>query len=154
MVGKRGPGKVKTDYTLDDIYKYYISEHKEDEFFVTIKDFKKIINTFNKKIVSAMLDDSQEFKMPYRLGTLRIKKTKMNFNSENECWKIDWATTKKCGKKVFHMNDHTNNHRYRFYWNKAGCNAKNVSAYSYDATRANKRKLAHILKNNITDYYL
>jgi len=34
------------------------------------------------------------------------------------------------------------------------CNAKNKSAYSFEATRTNKRRLAHILKNNITDYYL
>jgi hypothetical protein len=149
----RSKNKIQVDYTIDDIYKYYKELHKDDELMVDAKTFKKVLYSFNKKIFESILEDSEEFKIPKRLGTLRIKKTKMNFSGNISC-KIDWALTKQYNKKIYHMNDHTNNYRYRFYWKKTTCNAINKTAYSFEATRSDKRKLAQILKNNVTDYFI
>ena len=149
----RSKNKICADYTIDDIYKYYKDIHGNDDFMVDKKTFKKVLYSFNKKVFDAILNDSEELKLPNRMGFLRIKKTKMNFKDERAC-SIDYNLTKQYGKTIYHLNDHTNNYRYRFYWKKSMCNAKNKSAYSFEATRTNKRRLAHILKNNITDYYL
>lgn len=149
----RSQNKIQVDYTLDDIYKYYIDTHPDEEMYVDKKTFKKIIYMFNKKIMQAVLDDSETFKIPKRLGLLRIKKSKMSFKEGMSC-KIDWDATRKYGKTIYHMNDHTNNYRYRFFWQKGTCNAVNKSAYCFEATRTEKRKLAYLLKNNITDYYV
>lgn len=149
----RSKNKIQIDYTIDDIYKYYCGLHKNDELNIDKKTFKKVLYSFNKKIFKSILEDSETFKIPKRLGFLRVKKVKMSFKEGTSC-KIDWALTKKYNKKIYHMNDHTNNYRYRFYWQKSTCNAINKTAYSFQATRSDKRRLAYLLKNNITDYYL
>jgi len=149
----RSKNKIQIDYTIDDIYNYYHDMHKNDELNIDEKTFKKVLYTFNKRIFECMLEDSESFKLPKRLGTIRVKKVKMSFKEGSSC-KIDWAMTKKYNKKIYHMNDHTNNYRYRFYWQKDSCNAVNKTAYCYEATRKNKRRLAYLLKNNLTDYYL
>lgn len=149
----RSQNKIQVDYTIDDIYKYYIENHQDKEMQIDKKTFKKILYAFNKKIMNAILDDSETFKLPKRLGILRIKKSKMSFK-EGMSAKIDWAATKKYGKTIYHMNDHTNNYRYRFYWSKLSCNATNKTAYCFEATRTEKRRLAYLLKNQITDYYI
>jgi hypothetical protein len=149
----RSKNKVQVDYTIDDIYKYYNELHKDDELKIDATTFKKVLYSFNKKILNAIVEGSETFKIPKRLGLLRVKKVKMSFKDGASC-KIDWAMTKKYGKTIYHMNDHTGNYRYRFYWQKSTCNAINKTAYSFEATRYDKRKLARLLKNHVTDYYL
>jgi len=89
-----------------------------------------------------ILDDSFEFEMPYRLGSLRIKKTKTWFDPKT--MKVDWKKTKEIGKRVYHMNEHTNYFNFRFFWKKKTA-----------ADRDNKRRLSSILKdkNRTVDYY-
>ena len=95
---------------------------------------------------------AKEFKMPYRLGTLRIKKKKMNYSKKNKL-KINWLETNKHKKVIYHLNDHTDGFNYRWFWSKINAVIKNKSVYSFQATRTNKRRLAGLLKNKKVDYF-
>ena len=68
---------------------------------------------------------------------------------------VDFHQSAKVGKKVYHMNDHRDNHAYRWYWNKYLNRLTNGKYYSFTPTRKNKRRLANILKNRKDiDYFL
>ena len=149
---KRGEGNYKKDYGSNDVYKKY----KEDvipELQVDKKLFRKICDDFNRMLIEEILLNSEEVRLPYRLGTVRIKKSKMKYDDKNKL-KIDWAASKKLGKRIYHLNDHTGGYKYRFYWTKGII--KNITAYSFIPTRTNTRTLAGILKdkNRELDYFM
>ena len=104
-------------------------------------------------LIEEILLNSEEVRLPYRLGTVRIKKSKMKYDDKNKL-KIDWAKSKKLGKRIYHLNDHTGGYNYRFYWTKGI--VKNITAYSFIPTRTNTRRLASILKDKERqlDYFM
>jgi hypothetical protein len=150
--GKRGKGVYKKDYGRLDIYKSY----KKDtipELQVDYKIFGKICDEFNKEIMDEILINSSEIKLPIRMGSLRVKKTKMNFTDKNTL-RVDWQASKKFNKRIYHLNEHTGGYKYRFYWSRGII--KNITAYSFIPTRTNSRRLASILKDNNRelDYFM
>jgi len=149
---KRGEGNYKKDFGSDDAYKYY-KKNVIPELQVDKQTFRKICDEFNKEFIEEILRNSEEIRFPYRLGTLRIKKSKMKYDDKNKL-KIDWAQSKKLGKRIYHLNDHTGGYKYRFYWSKGI--VKNITAYSFIPTRTNTRTLASILKDKERelDYFM
>jgi len=149
---KRGEGNYKKDFGSNDVYKKY----KEDvipELQVDKQLFRKICDEFNRMVIEEILLNSEEVRLPYRLGTVRIKKSKMKYDDKNKL-KIDWAASRKLGKRIYHLNDHTGGYKYRFYWTKGII--KNITAYSFIPTRTNTRTLASILKDKDRqlDYFM
>lgn len=136
--------RITADYGINDLYKYYVSITNES-FRQPELIFKTLIKDLNKTLITKLLSGPVSIKLLCRCGDLRIKKTKMKFSDINNL-RIDWAATKKANKKVYHLNEHRNGHRYRFAWTKP--KLKNITAYSFKPTRTNKRALAHILHNN------
>jgi hypothetical protein len=152
---KRQPNKLGETKTLREAHKEYANEVPEGTFFdVEYKVYRQACEMFNKMIVDKILLKAEEFVVPYRLGTIRIKKKKMSFKEKSKL-KVDWKTTKEVGKVVYHMNDHTDNYRYGWKWDKTNAIVKNKKYYSFEATRSNKRRLASLLKDRFSgvDYF-
>ena len=114
--GKRGLGNYKKDCGSIEAYKYY-KKNTIDELQVDKQTYRKICDEFNNLLIEEILINSGEIRLPYRLGTIRIKKSKMKYDDKNKL-KIDWAASKKLGKRIYHLNDHTGGYKYRFYWSK------------------------------------
>ena len=140
--------KPQTSCTLVQAYKEY-----EDFYKVGYKTYRSICQDFNKLIIDDILLKAKEFKMPYRLGSLRILKKEMNYSSSKNKLKIDWKKTNEHKKVIYHLNDHTDGFNYRWLWSKKKAIVKNKSVYSFQATRTNKRRLATLLKNKKVDYF-
>jgi hypothetical protein len=149
----RGPGVIGATLGLRDSYKEFKKNEKMGPIFdIDYKKYRAINEAFNKRVVEDILLDTGEHNLPYRLGTIRIQKKKMNLTKE--AMKVDWKATKELGKRVYHMNDHRDNYRYKWYWKKSNAIVQNKSLYSFTASRANKRELARILKEVKTiDYF-
>ena len=149
---KRGEGNYKKDFGSNDVYTHY-KDKVISELQVDKQKFRKICDEFNKLLIDEILVNSEEMRLPYRLGTIRIKKSKMKYDDKNKL-KIDWAASRKLGKRIYHLNDHTGGYKYRFYWTKGI--VKNITAYSFIPTRTNTRTLAGILKdkNRELDYFM
>ena len=150
---KRGDRKILADFTLKDAYKKY-KDVAIKELQVDFKTYKKVCKEFNKEIFTDIIEDNLPFKMPCRLGVLRVKKSKMNYKDKNKL-KVDWKTSKEANKIVYHLNDHTNGYKFRFWWEKRGP-IKNLSVYSFTPIREYKRLLSSILKdkNRTIDYFM
>ena len=134
--------------TLKQAYEEY-----DDFYNVGYKKYRSICEEFNKLIIDAILLKAKEFKMPFRLGTLRILKKEMNYSVTKNKLKIDWQETNKQKKVIYHLNDHTDGFNYRWFWSKRKAIIKNKTIYSFQATRTNKRRLASLLKNKQVDYF-
>jgi hypothetical protein len=77
----------------------------------------------------------------------------IRFLKEKDNLKYDFGHYLKTGNKRYHLNEHTDYHRYGFYWTcKRG--PKYKSFYKFIPLRIRKRQLADLIKNHNKDYYL
>jgi hypothetical protein len=164
---KRTENKVRTDYTQDDLYKFYLKDRNHD-FDITKKKFNLIIKKFNRELVKLMIYKVFEFKMPYTLGILRVRKAKpksilynpdgtvdnngipINWKKTSELWERN-PTAKENKKLVLHLNEHTDGYVYRFYWNKVKTRIINKESYKFKTSRSNARWLASVIKDETLD---
>jgi hypothetical protein len=136
---------MKSSKTIKDSYKYYVSQYGKDlEYSV----YRKICVSFNKKISGYIVEKASEFKMPSRLGVIRIKKLKSNSTK-----KVDWKASKENDCLVYHLNFHTDENYYKWFWHKKGALFTNKNAYSFAPIRGNKRMLAKLLKENKVEFF-
>lgn len=162
----RGEGKNNAAIRLIDFFKNY-KKHTDNP--VDYKTYSNFIKDYNDKIINAMVYDSIEFKMPFKLGTLRVQKTKYTpYLKDGKLKKnhmpIDWKSTLESWRKkypdktdeeiklipdkklIYHLNEHTGGFTARFFWDKRLSNIKNQSCYRFSATRTVKENMAKYIK--------
>lgn len=141
----RGKNKIQKPLTLVDSYNYYIKDTKlNSKYNITWEKYKEILKLFNTSMMSKIIDEGYIFKIPYRLGTIRIKKREADLTR----LKANWGVFNKTDGEVLnkYLNEHTNNYYVRFYWSKnVDAVIKNKTIYSFIPSRANKRYLASLL---------
>lgn len=162
--------KYTTDFGIGDAYKHYKEEHGNVQN-INNSVFSSICKEFYASVSEAIIYQAFDFKLPFRLGRLRVRKykPKLSFKEDGSLNKSklrpDWAATKalwaedekaKENKQlVYHMNEHSNGYQHRWFWEKRTSNIPNHSAYCFIPSRNNKRTLAAAIKNeNIeVDYF-
>lgn len=146
--------------------------HELNGSVVDYATYCSVIRSFNNRLADSLIIDAMEFKMPFRLGKLRIKKFKQkikldengNIDKKNlpVNWKKTWdmwfdiypgldrAEIKKIPNKkvIYHLNEHTSGYRCVLFWDKINCNVKNNRVYSAMFTFTNRRKLAYMLQTD------
>ena len=117
--------------------------------------------------------------MPFRLGTLSIKKNKLRLHVKDgkleknkliidweKCW--DYWHNEYPGKSrkeinaikekvvIYNINEHTNGYIMRWKWDKSTCNVHNQTVYSFRPTKRNRLALAAWIKSEEreNDYFL
>lgn len=123
---------------LKEIYEFYKTKVKKP---VDFKTFSNICKEHNKIFMRMVIDEGKRVRLPYRLGYLRVKKTKMNYDH----LKLDYGTYNKTGIKTFHTNLHSDDFKARILWEKSVCVVKGKLPYCFQITRDNKRHLASIM---------
>ena len=101
---------MKKSYTIRDMFKDY---HKIDENMSYFR-FKRILDKFNEIIKEKILNASESFKMPCRLGLIVIVKYKPKTYTQKSLSK-DYKTSKELNKTIYHLNEHSNGYKYRLY---------------------------------------
>jgi len=153
MLRKGKKNKVQNPYTLKSIYDHYIQDKPERSVYnISFNEYRSIIEDFIKEIVKYMLYEAGTFKLPLRLGTMRIVKLKSSYG-RNKRKPVDFNLTKKYGKTIYHFNEHSDGFKYMFKWDKKNCLVKHKTFYRFIPTRTNKRELAYIIKNRLADFF-
>lgn len=147
----RGKNRVQNPYTLPDMYERYIQEYSVI-YKVDYSVFVKIVSEFYKQVMEEVLYNAKSFKLPFRMGRLMVVKTKVNLDHLNARL-MDWQKAVQVGKRVYHLNEHSNGYKYYFFWNKSDCIIENAFFYRLIPTRANKRLLAKLIKSGDYDYF-
>lgn len=138
-------------YTIKNFYESYVNYIDNDLYMVDYKTFRNILTDYFKHIRDEIIEEGKTFKIPCRLGTLSIIKHKpKQWNGES--LRIDFKTSQELGKIIYHLNEHSSGFKYRFHWSKIIMNTPNKIKYQLIVTRANKRRLAQIIKNGERDY--
>lgn len=166
---KRGPRKNKVEYGRTAMYSLYrkVANNPVDKSV-----HSSVLNDFNKEISKAIMEEAYEYLLPFRLGTLRIKKYKAHYKIDEETGKIagnlpvNWKATnelwannpeaKEAKKMVYHTNEHSNGYQYKWNFSNYRSNCPNKSAYCFVPSRTNKRTLAALIKDEDFegDYYM
>lgn len=133
-------------YTIYDFYETFELKDKIDKqtFINLAKDFFSFY--FERIVVQR-----KRYKLPSGLGVHRIKKRKLKASIKP---KIDFYTTKKIGKTVYHLNKHTNGYYFRWFWDKEGVRFKNKAFYNFELTKKNTTYLAKEILRCAKDPYL
>jgi hypothetical protein len=129
------------------MYEDYIAGMDEDSpYYVTYSEYVGICSDYYKAQIQNILERGAKFKLPFRMGDVCVTKKRLK-KFDKEHLPIDWAMSKKLGKYIYHVNDHSNNYKYRFRWaKKMSRTTPNIGQYRLVLTRANKRKLAACIK--------
>lgn len=142
----------RKSYTIADYYVSYKNYIEQDTVYdIPYSTFRNIVSDYFKYIQQEVIEGSKEFKLPCRLGTLCIvKRQPKNFDSKS--LRIDYHESKVQGKIVYFLNEHSNFFKFRLHWSKKESLLTNKTKYQFILTRANKRRLAQIIKNKEHDY--
>lgn len=146
--GKKG--KLKCDYNMQDIYRYYAEQ--TGPAGLTKQQHGAFIRDLNEAIINAILAKPDAIQLMCHCGNLSIKKYQQSFKNPKKL-RVDWAASKKAKKRIYHLNEHRNGYKYHFSWERSR-NVSNITAYSYVAPRTAWRKLAHILKTDMSIDYM
>lgn len=150
------------DYSIKDFYNHYqnTTKYKGSDYQVKYKKYSDILQECNKRVSEMIIEDGFDFIIPRRLGLIRIRIKKMNFKYLKPDWKRTkelWAEDNKAKnekKLVWHLNNHSDNYKASFYYDKRSANYKNKTAYKFEAVRKNKRAINPTIRaNGIKNYY-
>lgn len=132
----------ETDYKL---YKKFCKENNLEP--VDYKLYKKIITTSNE-ILSDKILDGKRIKLPFGLSDVFINKYKHQLKKQDGKLNlpIDWKRTKELGKKIYHLNKHTDGFIFKWFWAKGDAKFKFKDLWSFKAVRKNTRAINNKIK--------
>lgn len=149
----KGEHKYKELISGVDGYKNYKKQYPNSE--LTRKEYSKILEKFFEVAKDYILD-GKEFKIPHRMGYLRVikvkgdlKKLKVDWKATNELWKRD-EECRENKKLVYHLNEHSGGDYYRVFWKRG--KVKNISAVTFLPIRSLKSAIAAKVKKENKDY--
>ena len=151
MYFTRGKNKISNPDNLSDIYNKYIQDKEEGTpYAIDRRTFIAMNESFYSTGVHNILYKGREFHFPFGLGFIRIEKNKPTKFKSNSY--IDWKATVALGKRVYHLNEHSDGYNYYIRWRAPKSRLFNRGLYKFIPTRDFKRSLAKIIKNKEFDY--
>jgi hypothetical protein len=138
----------EADYKL---YKEYCISNKKEA--VSYTKYKKIVLVSNE-ILSDKILNGARVKLPYGLSDVFINKYKQDIkNKEGKInLPIDWKKTKEYGKKIYHLNKHTDGYTFKWFWAKGDAKFKFKDLWAFKAVRKNTRKINTLVKEGFNGY--
>ena len=137
---------------LWDAYKFY--KLKYPKSVIDRSTYVSICQLFNKRISDKIIRESTEYRLPFKLGFLRIKSFKAAIKIKNNKIVstrnyVNWAKTLELWERlyntrdrsilrtipdkklVYHLNEHTNGYSMKWLWDRRGCNIINNRTYIF-----------------------
>ena len=128
---------MNKSYTFRDMYKTMAAE-------IPYKLYTAILHTMCQIILEHVLERSEGFKMPYGLGFIQVGKY-LPKQLTPKSLSIDYKATREYGKKIYHLNEHSDGYKYRLYWSKIPQTFPDRYKYQLSFVRQNKRRLAKLI---------
>lgn len=139
-------------YTIASFYNDYLDNIEKDTVYdINYTKYRAIVTDYFKYLRRRLIEEGKMIKLPYRMGNVQIVKSRPK-HLDKRSLRIDYQATKQENKLVLLLNEHSDFFKYRYWWNKVDMMVPNKSQYQLVATRANKRRLAQIIKNKELDY--
>tara|TARA_B100001094_G_C18075777_1_gene742540 strand:- start:715 stop:1176 length:462 start_codon:yes stop_codon:yes gene_type:complete len=130
-----------------DMYREFKKKNPETD--ITYPLYRTILEKFNVKVADRILE-GEVFNLGHRLGYIYIKKIRRTPTSKS----IDWKETHKMWEEQGNREGfvyYTDDHYYRWNWEKRKALVKNKSVYKFEPTGGKlglKKKLVERLRSN------
>ena len=139
-------------YTIASFYNDYLKGIESDTIYdIDYNKYRAIVTDYFKYLQTKLIEEGKMIKLPYRMGNVQIVKSRPK-HLDKRSLRIDYQATKQENKLILLLNEHSDFFKYRYWWNKTDMLVPNKVKYQLVATRANKRRLAQIIKNKELDY--
>lgn len=172
---KRGPGKNPADYKFAEIFAFYKETYKDTALPKDV--VRKLYSKLFPAIVKLMVFENLDYRMPSRLGYIRVKKKLRepklyeNGDLDTRGLAINWKATKKLWQKIYpdktaeeikavegkplvrELNEDNGGYRLMWYWDKSTSAAKNQNAYYINLSRSNDQILSKGVRFNNLNFY-
>lgn len=142
--------KYKITSSLQGAFKMY----KEDNPGIKRSLYLAVAYDITKAIADMIIRESFEYRLPFKLGFLRIRKKKqkikikdgrvdvnkniIDWEATNKYWKEQYPNLTKQELKaikdkpvIFQTNSHTNGEVMEWYWDRRICSVRNTSVYIF-----------------------
>lgn len=143
--------RVKVSYRTasKEAYNKFCQLHPN--IHLTFEKWKSIIYSYNYLFRDHILETGDRIKLPWGLGGFSISKKKSKKfvvidGKEHINMAVDWIKTRKAGKKIYHLNAHTDGFRYKWFWFRKDARFHQTSIWVFKPSRVSSRKLAEYLK--------
>lgn len=147
----KSANKTKS-YTIASFYNSYLKNIEPDTTYdIDYNTYRAIVTDYFKHLQHQLLDEGKIIRLPYRLGTVQIIKSRPK-NLDKRSLRIDYQATKQSGKLILLLNEHSDYFKFRALWSKQDMLVQNKSKYQLVLTRYNKRHLAELIKTKAMDY--
>ena len=167
---KKHQRKYNADFSANTAYKIWKKVHRKLNIPQRVHGY--IMKDFSIAIMNLMLTKNFEFRMPYRLGYLAIRKfrPKPKFDETGNLKKgglpIDYGATQKLWvqqypglsreeiynipnkKLVYYNNLHTDGYLMKVVWDKKTVKVRNYKIYSIKLIKALRLYMGGVLKAN------
>lgn len=159
--------RIKSDYGMMDYFWDYRKRYKN--YNISRELYPKILRSINEKIFKEIVNKPYDFRIPKRLGYIKIRKYYPEFSVVgNKVVKnkmmIDFPATFRLWesdpdayeKKIllYYENDHSDGFVFKIKYDKRHSFYKNRSVYMFAPTRKMKNLLGKNIKNKTIDAFL
>lgn len=144
--------RVKNSYRTASKENYKRFSTKYPLFKLTFEEWKSILYGYSEVLRDYILETGEKCKLPYGLGELSINKKKQcRFTGKDKKFialAIDWQASRKYGKRIYNMNDHTEGYRFKWIWFKSKALFKLSKLWMFKPSRVTSRKIAEYIKKD------
>ncbi len=139
-------------YTIASFYNSYLKDIEPNTIYdIDYNTYRQIVTSYFQYLRDQVIEEGKQIKLPYRLGTLQIIKSRPKYYDKRSL-RIDYQLTKQYNKLILLDNQHSDGFKYRAHWSKLDMIVPNKTKYMMVLTRSNKRRLATLIKTKQTDY--
>jgi len=152
-------GRVIRQYSSDskEAYESFCKEYPQ--YNLPYKTWRKIIFNINYSYVDYILQSGDKVRIPSGFGDLAINKKKnAKFHVDPEtgkekiCLPVNWPESKKRGKKIYILNDHTNGYYFGWIYFRETGKMRFSSTWTFKACRRSSRLLGQYIKDTENDW--
>lgn len=159
--------RIKSDYGTFDYFRHYKRSHPESE--LTESQYRKILREVNTRIKDKIGNLPYDFKMPKRVGTIKVRKYYPEFRVDEDGTitnklsidfkaTLDWWSKDREARdnklKLYFENEHSDGFIFKIRYDKKTARFKNKSVYMFRPNRALKNILSKNIINKKIDAFL
>lgn len=171
--------KLQVDYGLPDYYKFYKSRYmdvdrsavglSQKQYDVSRKEYHAIICEFNLEIRRLIVDEAYDFRMPFNIGIIGLRKYKPNIKiidgkivtnnfpiNPRETRKL-WDSNPEAKEKkmyVRYTNKHSDGYVFTIHHFRNSAKFKNKTFYRFEFLRHFQREVSNRAKEKSIDAFI
>jgi len=150
-------GRPKVSYRSASKECYEDFCKKNPSINISFSKWREVIYAHNEMLIKYILETGLSIKLPYGFGKLSVNKKKPKATRK---WNgktyitlpIDWKKTREAGKRVYHMNTHTDGYKFRWIWFGRQARFVNSDVWNFKPARVISRLLPVYLRRTDKNY--